>query len=57
MTHSHGGCAKGKRLQKISLHGHRKTTALLAVLSSNGIVPTFILEAPINGGGLQAYVL
>ena len=37
-------------------HGHRKTTTLVAGLRMTGMVAPMVLDRPINGDSLEAYV-
>lgn len=37
-------------------HGHRKTTTLVAGLSSTGMIAPMTLDGPINGDWFEAYV-
>ena len=37
-------------------HGHRKTTTVVAGLRTTGMVAPMVLDGPINGDWLEAYV-
>ena len=56
MARSHGRCLKGERLRMGFPHGHRKTTTLVAGLRMSGMVAPMVLDGPINGDWLEAYV-
>ena len=38
------------------LHGHRKTTTLVAGLRTTGMVAPMVLDGPINGDWFEAYI-
>jgi transposase len=56
MARSHGRCRKGERLRMGFPHGHRKTTTLVAGLRTSGMVAPMVLDGPINGQWVEAYV-
>jgi hypothetical protein len=56
MTRSHGRCAKASRLQMGFPKEHRKITTLVAGLRMTGMVAPIVLDGPINGDWLEAYV-
>ena len=56
MTRSHGRCRRGERLRMGYPHGHRKTTTLVAGLRMTGMIAPMVLDGPINGDWIEAYV-
>ena len=56
MTRSHGRCTKSERLRTGVPHGHRKTTTLVDGLRMTGMVAPMVLDGPVNGDWLEAYV-
>ncbi|MBB4861012.1 transposase [Novosphingobium chloroacetimidivorans] len=56
MTRSHGRCARGERLRMGFPHGHRKTTTFVAGLRMTGMIAPMVLDGPINGDQIEAYV-
>ncbi|MDR6129059.1 transposase [Sphingomonas sp. SORGH_AS802] len=56
MMRSHGRCRRGERLRMGYLHGHRKTTRLVAGWRMTGMVAPMVLDGPINGDWFEAHV-
>jgi hypothetical protein len=56
MARSHGRYPRGARLRMGFPHGHRKTTTLVAGLRLSGMVAPMVLDGPINGDWVEAYV-
>jgi hypothetical protein len=56
MARTHGRCRKGERLRMGFPHSHRKTTTLVAGLRSTGMVAPLVIDGPINGEWVEAYV-
>ena len=56
MTRSHGLCPKGERLRMGFPYSHRKTPTLVTGLRVPGTVAPMVLDGPINGDWLEAYV-
>ena len=56
MTRGHGRYRKGERLRMGFPHGHHKITTLVAGLRMTGMVAPMVLDRPIDGDWLEAYV-
>lgn len=56
MARMHGLAPRGQRLQAPIPHGHWKTTTFVAGLRNNGMVAPIVLDGPISGELLLAYV-
>ena len=51
-----GRAPKGERLRAAFPHGHWKTTTFVGALRLSGMSAPMVLDGPINGQWLQAYV-
>lgn len=56
MTRSHGRYPRDKRLRMGFPHGHRKTATLVAGQRVTGMVAPMVLDRPINGDWLDAFL-
>jgi transposase len=56
MTRTHGRCLRGQRLVAKVPHGHWRTLTFLAALRCDRIVAPCVIDGPINGRSLLAYV-
>ena len=56
MTRLRGRAPRGQRLLAKVPHGHWKTTTFLAGLRATGLVAPLVVDGPINGELLLAYV-
>jgi transposase len=56
MTRTHGRCARGVRLVAKVPHGHWRTLTFLAALRCDRIDAPCVIDGPINGETLLAYV-
>jgi len=56
MARIYGRAPRGQRLRVGLPHGHWKTTTFVAGLRLTGMVAPIVLDGPINGRALQAYV-
>ncbi len=56
MARKNGRAPKGARLRAAIPHGHWKTTTFVGALRLSGMTAPMVLDGPINGRWLQAYV-
>jgi hypothetical protein len=56
MTRAHGRCARGQRLLAKAPFGKWRTLTFLAALRCDGLTAPCIIDGPINGASLRAYV-
>lgn len=56
MARRYGRAPRGQRLRMSVPHGHWKTTTFVGALRLTGMVAPMVLDGPINGRALQAYV-
>jgi len=56
MARAHGRAPRGERLRAAIPHGHWETTTFVAGLRNRGMIAPLVLDGPINGEPLQAYV-
>ena len=56
MARTHGRAPRGQRLRAAIPHGHWMTTTFVGALRTTGMVAPMLLDGPINGELLEAYV-
>ena len=56
MARSSGRAPEGERLRAAIPHGHWKITTFVGALRLTGMAAPMVLDGPINGAALQAYV-
>src|ERR1700722_1925205 len=56
MTRTHGRCARGERLIAKAPFGRWRTLTFLAGLRCDGLTAPCVIDGPINGASLRAYV-